>query len=281
MRHFLDSGFLEDIPRSTKLYEQLRQFHWEYYSELAYQRSKIYDALKSSLRERAVPFDFSHWQRTVRYKYALDPLATIGSLRDPGGRFNIGRIDATRFPVFPALYVASDKGTAMAELLGRDRNDGSLTPEELALTKPESIAAVSVSGHVDAVLDICDERNLVGFVELIKGIRLSAKLISKAKSLGVKLSLINSAEQLSTVLCDTAWRNWPTLFDVPGTGQIFGRIVLDAQIEGILYKSVLTGRPCLAIFHQNFQNSASYVELDDPAPPEVSVRRIDSSNCKS
>jgi hypothetical protein len=33
----LESGLVEDIPKSRSLYEQLRQFHWEYYSELAYQ----------------------------------------------------------------------------------------------------------------------------------------------------------------------------------------------------------------------------------------------------
>jgi hypothetical protein len=36
----LDSGLVSDIPKSKVLYEQLRQFHWEYYSELAYQRKK-------------------------------------------------------------------------------------------------------------------------------------------------------------------------------------------------------------------------------------------------
>src|SRR5258706_221037 len=172
----LESGLVEDIPKSRALYEQLRQFHWEYYSELAYQRNKIYDSLKSSLRERAKPFDLSRWQRVVKYKHALDPLGTTGSIVDPGGRFNIGAIDSTRYPVFAALYVASDKGTSLAELLGR--------------------------------------------------------------------------------------------------------IVLDAQVEGILYKSVLTGKPCLALYHRNFGNSLSYVELDDPAPAEVIERRLDSSNCK-
>ena len=38
----LDSGFIADIPKSRALFDQLRQFHWEYYSELAYQRNRIY-----------------------------------------------------------------------------------------------------------------------------------------------------------------------------------------------------------------------------------------------
>ena len=275
---FLESGFVADIPRSRALYEQLRQFHWEFYSELAYQRDKIYDSLKASLRERAEPFRLSKWQRAVKYKYALHPLGTSGSIVDPGGRFNIGEIDPTRYPVFPALYVAEDKGTALAELLGRSTSTGSLTPEELALTKPDSIAAISVSGHLDAILDIREGSNLATFVALIKGFRVKPALMSRARALNFPLSIIRTVQELTSALQIAEWRSWPALFDVPAVCQIFGRIAFDAQIEGILYKSVLTQKPCLAIYHQNFRNSSSYVELDDPVPREWIVRRLDSSN---
>lgn len=242
----LDSGLVADIPKSKALYEQLCQFHWEYYSELAYLRNKIYGSLKSSLRERAGPFEFSRWQRAVKYKYALDPLGTNGSIVNPGGRFNIGAIDGTRYPVFTALYVASDKSTALAELLGRSVTAGNaLTPEEVALTKPDSITAVSVSGHLDAVLDVRDGRNLTEFVSLIKGFRLSSALSSRARRVGFPLNLITTVQELAFVLHQPDWRNWPTLYDVPAACQTFGRIVFDAQIEGILYKSVLTEKPCL------------------------------------
>jgi hypothetical protein len=275
----LDSGFLEDIPRSRAHYDRLRKFHWEFYSQLEYQRSKIYDLLKTSLRERARPFEFEKWQRAVKYKYALDPLGTKGSRVDPGGRFNIGEIDTTKYPVFSALYIASDRVTAFAELLGRSGDSGSLTPEEVALTKPDSIAAVSVSGHLDAMLDITDESNLSAFVALIKGFRLSAHVIAEANSLSFPLRLIKTVPELSQALLDANWRNWPMLYDTPTTCQVFGRIAFDAQIEGILYRSVLTEKPCLAIYHENFQNSSSYIELDDPAPAEVILRKLDSSNC--
>jgi RES domain-containing protein len=236
--------------------------------------------LKSALRERAKPFELSKWQRVVKYKYALHPLGTNGSLVDPGGRFNIGEIDAPRYPVFPALYVASDKGTALAELLGRSTSGDLLTPEEVALTKPDSIAAVSVSGHLDAVLDIGDDSSLAAFVALIKGFRLTPTLTSKASRVGFPLNIIRTVQELTRVLHASDWRNWPALYDAPAACQIFGRIALDAQVEGILYKSVLTDKPCLAIYHHNFQNSSSYIELDDPVPPELKVHRLDSSNCK-
>jgi hypothetical protein len=276
----LESGLIADIPKSRALYEKLRQFHWEFYSELAYQRSKIYESLKRSLRERATSFDFSKWQRVVKYKYALNPLGTNGSLVEPGGRFNIGAIDTARYPVFPALYVASDRGTALAELLGRSAEGDSLTAEEVALTRPDSIAAVSLSGHIDAVLDIGDDRNLAPFVALIKGFRVSPALASKASKLGFPLIVVRTVPELKNMLQAQGWRNWPALYDAPAASQIFGRIVLDAQVEGIVYKSVRTAKPCLAIYHQNFQNSSSYIELDDPVPAELTVRRLDSSNCK-
>lgn len=276
----LDTGLVADIPRSKALYEQQRRFHWEYYSELAYQRNKVYDSLKTSLRDQAKPFEFSRRQRVVKYKYALDPLSTDGSLSDPGGRFNIGAIDKSRYPVFPALYVASDKGTALAELLGRTAAGTSLTAEEVALTRSDSIAAVSLSGKLDAALDVRDQANLTGFVDLIKGFRLSSALSFTAKRLGFNPSLIKTTQLLADELHVPDWRQWSMLFDVPAPSQIFGRIVLDAQIEGILYNSVLTKKLCLSIYHQNFRNSPSYVELDDPAPPGVIERRLDSTNCK-
>jgi hypothetical protein len=137
-----------------------------------------------------------------------------------------------------------------------------------------------VSGHLDSVLDIRDDSNLAAFVALIKGFQLSPTLRSKASRLRFPMDIVRTVQVLTRALHAPTWRDWPTLYDVPAACQIFGRIVFDAQVEGILYKSVLTGKPCLAIYHQNFQNSSSYIELDDPVPPELTVRRLDSSNCK-
>ncbi len=277
----LDSGLIADIPKTKKRFERLAQFHWEYYSELAFLRNKIYDSLKGSLRERAEPVECSGWQRAVKYRYSLVPLSTKGSLSDPGGRFNIGAIDTSHFPVFPALYLARDKKTALAELLGRDGPVDSLTPEELALTKSASITVVSVSGRLESVLDVRDAKNLAGFVNLIKGFRLSGGLIMKARNLGLPVKLVTSADELVKELQAFGWREWPMGYDVPAAPQIFGRIVLDAGIEGILYDSVLTHNLCSAIYPQNFQNSSAYIELDDPCPPETIHKRIDSTTFKN
>ncbi|MGH9516316.1 MAG: hypothetical protein ACRD3P_11640 [Terriglobales bacterium] len=99
----LESGRVSGIVKPKKLYEELVEFHWRYYSELAFQRKDIREQLNASLRNAAKMFQFSRWQRIVRYKYSLNPLSAKGSLVDPGGRFNIGAIDSTRYPNVPSL----------------------------------------------------------------------------------------------------------------------------------------------------------------------------------
>lgn len=273
----LDSGRISDIVKSKARFDELVEFHWQYYSELAFQRNRIREQLKTALREKSQPFEFQKWQRVVRYKYSLEPLNTKGSLTDPGGRFNVGQIDPARYPAFPALYLAKDKGTAFAEVLGRETNIDSLTPEELALTKPDSITVVSVSGKLESVLDIRQRSNLTAFVNLIRDFKLSKSLVLNARRLRFPLQLIRSAKELGTVLELQNWRNWPMIFDVPSACQVFGSLVMNAGIEGILYGSAITKRECLVIFPQNFLNSPSFLELDDPAPSGVE-KRIDSSN---
>jgi len=275
---FLETVNISDIVKSKARFEELVHFHWQYYSELEFQRNRIREQLKDSLRSKAGAFEFANWQRAVKYKYCLDPLSVQGSLADPGGRFNVGRIDPARHPVFPALYIASDKGTALAEVLGREENAGSLTPEELALTKPDSIAIVSVSGKLDSVFDIHERSNLVPFVHLVRGFRLSSSLLREARKLGEGLRLIQTASELRDNLEKREWRSWPMLFDVPATCQVFGGLVMNAGIEGIRYSSAITGKECLAIFPQNFLNSSSFVQLDGPAPAEIVQARVDSTN---
>ena len=246
----LESGRISDLVRSKKFYEDLVEFHWRYYSELAFQRKNIREQLNSSLQSAAAGFQFSGWQRVVKYKYSLDPLSAKGSLRDPGGRFNVGAIDTTRYPMFPALYLASEKGTALAEVLGRDQSVSSLTPKELALTKADSISAVSVSGKLESVLDIRASSNLSALVDLIKSFKLSRALVIEARRLGFPLQLITTEAELKSVLMFDNWRIWPMLYDVPAACQIFGGIAVDARIEGILHDSALTGKNVSQFFRR-------------------------------
>lgn len=278
----LEFGFIADIGKSKARYEQFLEFQWEYYSELAFRRNKIYDSLKDSLRENARPYEFASWQRAVKYKYSLNPLHTSGSRADPGGRFNIGAIDPSRYPVFPALYIASDKGTALAEILGHKGDGAPLTPEELALTEPDSVCVVSISGKLESVLDTSQVGALEAFVSLIREFKLSDGLVSKARKLGLRpLQLINTVERLRKELSEPKWRVSPMQLDVPAAPQIFGRIVLDAGIEGILYISALTDKYCMAVYPQNFGASTSFIELDDATPSESVPGRIDANSFRN
>ena len=95
-----------------------------------------------------------------------------------------------------------------------------------------------------------------------------------------KLTLIGAPETLQEELMKKNWRLWPMQFDVPTSSQIFGQIVQDAGIEGILFNSSMTDQPCLVVYPQNFVNSPSYVELDGPLPAETVPRRLDGDTFK-
>ena len=56
---------------------------------------------------------------------------------------------------------------------------------------------------------------------------------------------------------------------------------LDAGIEGILYTSLLTDKPCIVVYPQNFANASSFVEIDDPVPADTVQKRIDASSLKN
>ncbi|MDE2313913.1 MAG: hypothetical protein KGL04_07050 [Elusimicrobia bacterium] len=47
---------------------------------------------------------------------------------------------------------------------------------------------------------------------------------------------------------------------VPISSQLFGQLAADAGIEGIVYPSKFSGKDCLAVFPQNFENE-SYVVI--------------------
>ena len=279
----LEQGSLSDLQAAKRKVRQIIEYHWSYYSELAYQRKAIEPEISRILNEASFSdFSFKGWQRSVKYKYGLHPFSTLGSLNDPGGRFNIGDINPQAIPTFPALYLAYDKDTALQETLGQVEVPGSdLSSQDIALTSSGSITIFSVSGHLDKVFDVRKAKNLKKFVDLIKKFKLSKQLIGIARQLGEPLpDLIAKSSILHKNLQEPGWRNWPMRFDIPSASQIFGQLVFFAGIEGILYKSKLTGKDCLAIYPDNFEKSDSYIELDDDPPSSKVPTRMDSSNWK-
>ena len=276
----LDKFSVADIRLWRDFQDQILKFHWDFYSSLAYQRSKIIDKIKQSLFEAArKPFPFNKWQRALKYKYALEPFSVSGSLVDPGGRFNIGDLNPTQFRPFPALYLASDKNTALQELLSQKIEPGQEEHAlDFALASPDSIANVSMSGSLESVINLTQPAGLAPFVDLIKDFSVPGYLNSAAKKIGLpEPELIRTIPKLVDSLLDPNWRIWPMQFDVPVASQIFGQLVADAGVEGIVYTSKFTGKDCLAIFPQNFDDlSGSFIQLDDEAPAEIKTRRLDA-----
>ena len=92
-----------------------------------------------------------------------------------------------------------------------------------------------------------------------------------------KPDVINTVPKLIDGLLAPNWREWPMQFDVPVASQIFGQLVKDAGIEGILYPSKFSNKNCLVIFPQNFDDTNdSLVQLDDPAPKETKILKWDA-----
>ncbi len=284
----LDQFSVEDIKKWAVFKDQIIKFHWDYYNDLSYRRSKVSDEIKRSLLGATQKtFTFSNWQRAIKYKYTLMPLSVAGSLKDlAGGRFNIGDLNPSQFPPFPALYMARDRETALQELLNQKidlRQKSQLDPFDLALTNLASVSIVSLSGSLDSVINLKEPEKLQPFIDLIKDFDLPSNLRESARSIGLpEPDLIRTVSKLVDCLLTPNWREWPMQFDVPFSSQIFGQLVADAGIEGILYPSKFTGKDCLTIFPQNFDDaSGSFVQLEGELPPGVKSSRLDAKTWKS
>ena len=152
-----------------------------------------------------------------------------------------------------------------------------LDPLDFALTNQASITIVSLSGSVNSIINLKEPEKLQPFVDLIKNFEIPTNLKEAARKIGLpEPELIRTVFKLADILLIPNWREWPMQFDVPFSSQIFGQLVADASIEGILYPSKFTGKDCLVIFPQNFDESSSFIELDGDLPSGIKVRRLDA-----
>lgn len=284
--YLLDKISQRDIRLSKQRYDSVAKYYWDHYSYFAHQRSLILDDLKNALLKSSRPLLFSHWQRVVDYKFSTDPLSAKGSiLNDPGGRFNIGNLDETRFPKFAALYFAEERETAYKEKFGlyREIKVSGLTADDLAFTNLNSVSIIVVRGELTGVLDLTNINSLKGFFELIKSIHLPKNFIKRARQLNLESPMrhVESLTELTKTILLPNWRNLPMQVDIPSNSQILGQIAYAAGIEAILYPSKMTNKNCLAIFPKNFEKSASYIELEGDIPKEVKNLRLDCATYSS
>jgi hypothetical protein len=270
---------IDEILKDRAKQKLLTEFHIIFRGDLARQRANISSWLKTLLERHAQSFEFKDWFRVVEHKFSLDPLNARGSiLSETGGRFNIGNIDQSQFPIFPALYIAKDMKTAFFEKFGIMENEiqGKLSAHERALTMKTSISAIRLHGNVTQVVDVENRKVLKKFVEMTKHFRVPKEAISLAKRLSIPPPFVSqNPKQLLMAIMDRNWRGFSMHIDYPSNSQHFGQIAHGAGLEGILYRSTKNGDRCLAIFPENFKNSDSYVELTDAAPTGQKVRRLD------
>ncbi len=283
--HVLETGTLTEMRAAKAYFESLARFHHLFYSELTYQRLLHQEQINQALNLAAISdYEFSGWQRVVKYKYSLHPLSTVGSVKDIGGRFNVGQeINPENYPVFHALYIAENKDTAFQETLGQVESPelvaAGMTKNQIVLTKEDSISVLKIQGKLDRVIDLTQIERLKPFVDIIKKFTVSDALYKMADELKVPApTMIKTVAQLKEALFQNNWRETPREFDIPSASQVFGQIVKSAKIEGVLYTSKFTNKKCLAIFPENLVDTSSHFELADPVAYPNTPKRIDANS---
>lgn len=278
---------LERFTRSTLKQWQIaaKRLNWlqrSLYFDLEPLRQGVAHPLLDAIRQGAThALEFSDWCRIVDYRYSLTPLSVAGSLRQEGGRFNIGEaLSPGSFTAFPALYIADDFEAAQREKFGArpPRTPAELSSLDLALRTPASFTQCRLRGRVNQLLDVSNPEALKPFVDVIKQFVPPRQIALLARQLNIRRApwLIRSVSTLRQQLLHPHWRMQPMQFDLPSNSQIFGRIAAAAGIHGILYPSVRqVGKQCLALFPQNWAGSASFVEVMDAVPAGATLTRID------
>jgi hypothetical protein len=283
----LESGTLESLRFALQRSDLLRQFDAAVYAALESQRAAVREEVARALISAARPMQFSGWQRVVPMKHSDQPLSSRGSVISAiGGRFNVGAFDPDQFEPFPALYLATDKETALEETLGDPLLGSNMSALELALQRPDSIAIFAIGGEVAQVLDVANSQQLQPFVDQIKNFKLPDDLRAWARKLKVdpaRLSSVSSVTSLVANLLKPDWRLFPNMLGIPSNPQVFGRLARSAGIQAIRYASTKSGKPCLAIFPHNLDGTDAYVELEGELSPQQHsvIRRLDATTWRT
>lgn len=273
--HILEVTSRELIDATNANANRVADWHHRFHAELEAQRNEVRAELLEALREASSEVKLEGWSRCVKYQYANTPLSAVGSLRGCGGRFNVPNTIDRR--AFSALYLASKKSTALAEM-GQVRSVRGLSAAELALTNPESSVEVVVRAQLDDVVDLRNLKSLAPFLSIIRKFKVSTALKKEAMKLGMPgaFRVVQRLNDLKKVLLAQDWRFVPTQFDLPASSQIFGGLAFSAGLQGICYPSKYDGE-CIAIYPQNLRQS-SFVEIIHQAPETCAFKRLDWIN---
>lgn len=280
----LDRFSEADLNRWNRLSKDLDELHDILYSGVEPQRRRHHAALMEALRSvPSAPMDFADWVRLVPWRYTNDPLLAAGSLKNYGGRFNIGAdVDHSIHTRWPALYIAENQETAYREKFGLNKNEhfDGLSASELALTTDGSYSAIRLDGHLELVFDLAQKGALDPFCTVLRKMTLPAEarqLCKRLKLTGPPVGMIRSASRLMREVLVVNWRGMPAQFGLPATSQILASLIVDAGYEAIRYPSTRDGCGCVAIFPHRLSNDTSFVSVSDDAPESVGHTRLDMS----
>lgn len=282
LSYLLESTSEKAIIQARDIAEKQLKFSWTQYSELSYQREAVIDELKESLANSCLlNYEFKNFQRAIRHKFSRHPLCTIGSSLYVGGRFNIGESINTNVTPFQALYIAENKDTALQEHLSQTPvNNSELTSREIALNNSQSESIICIDGKLDRVIDLTNKDSMNSFVKIISKFKQSNHLIDLAKHAKINPpKIIRNTTMLLEALLDKNWRIDPVQFNIPSASQIFGQIAMNAGISGIIYTSKFTGKKCIVVYLQNFNNTSNSIVIPDAThDDDYFVSSINSSN---
>jgi hypothetical protein len=146
---------------------------------------------------------------------------------------------------------------------------------DLALIRKDSISIVAVNGKLGSIIDLTHPDRLESFLNLIKEFSASKSTFQAAKKIPLDTPrAVRTLNELIDSLLEPNWRSMCMQFDVPANCQIFGQLVANTGIEGILYPSKFTKKKCLAIYPQNF-DADSFIAVEGDTP-EGAVSRLDA-----
>ena len=267
LEHISDAELL----RSRSHASRVTDYNTKLFYELEGQRAAHADAIRTALQSvpgTAVAVD--DWCRQVKARYVLTPLSCAGSLIT-SGRFNYGNDLDTRFPRFPALYIAENRATAHSEMFQLATEPaGKLTAEDMNFQPGQSIAAYALRGTVQQVFDLTRPETLQPLIDVTRDFTLSSELRRMEKAIGIPTRQVaRTTEQLMLTIMDRDWRTYPMYADIPANSQVLGSLLQDAGFEAVLYPSMrLAGGRAMAIFPRCFANTTSIVRVKG-APAEA------------
>lgn len=266
-----------------KLKNNITEYWLRLHFELEAQRVQYYEELLHTINKtQQRKCQFNSWVRIVDYQHSLTPISSAGSLHR-SGRFNYGQdINPSQFTPFNALYIASDEATAYEEKfsLGDSLDNNELSEDELLLnTAPQSYSTVFVKGKLSGLFDMTDCKNLSPFLDIIKRFKVSKEVIELGKSIGRPTKVIvDTVDILQQTILAANWRYYPMQLNIPANSQVFGKLVMDAELEGIIYPSARDANgSCIALFPKNIAKG-SFVALQGRVPKQVKQRRLDQKS---